>query len=216
MCSLPAWCQAKDDETKCADTASFSSEDILKKYNIQPSIFKYYCYGDQSGNYVIYLTGRQNRHFKNGTLSNFIAADVFKINKNGSLNSFFTIRDASSEYDAGLNFDIDLTEIRDIDSDGLIEPILVYRFFEMDKNTINTDAFSGRIKIVMFYKGKKIVIRATTGGLDDERSTTANKNFFLLPTLIQNHLVKKMTDMYKNNVFGFNNGYDFKPRKQKN
>ena len=130
------------------------------------------------------------------------------------MNLLDTIRDASNEYEAGVDFDTELSEIRDIDSDGIIEPILVYRFFNKDKNSFDTSAFSGRIKIIMFYKAKKIVIRASSGTLDDERSTTANENFFLLPKQIQHYLVKKMTEMYKNDIFGFDNSHNAMPIEQ--
>ncbi|MFZ6775951.1 M949_RS01915 family surface polysaccharide biosynthesis protein [Undibacterium sp. Ji83W] len=209
-----AFGQGKDSKTICTDERLLQS-DTLKKSGILLPVFKHYCYGDQSGNYVLYLTEKQDVKQGEEKLSSAVEAHLLKIEADKSLSSIASIRDKVNADEAGMEFWSKLTEISDIDNDGNMEPILVYRFYNKDEAKIDHDAFSGRIKIIMFYKGSKVVIRAITGNLDGERETTATGNFFALPASVQKHLVKKMTGMYKDNLYGFDNSYQFVPRKSK-
>ncbi len=206
--------QSKDVKVSCADETLLDVE-RLKKSKVLLPVFKHYCYSDQSGNYVMYLTEKQDKTYAVEKLSSAVEAHLFKIENDKSLSNVIGIRDKVDSEEAGMEFWSKLTEISDIDNDGNIEPILVYRFYKLDDAKANSDAFSGRIKIIMFYKGSKVVIRAITGNLDDERQTTATENFFALPASVQKHLVKKMTGMYKDNLYGFDNSYQFVPRKSK-
>lgn len=211
-----AMAQNKNDETACVDDAVLLDADTLKKSKVLLPVFKHFCYRDQSGNYVLYLTEKQDKAYASEKLSSAIEAHLFKIENDKSLSSPISIRDQANKAEAGLEFWSKLTEITDIDNDGNIDPILVYRFYNAsDAGKINRDAFSGRIKIILFYKGEKVVIRAITGDLDGERSTTATENFFSLPAAVQKHLVKKMEGMYKDNLYGFDNSYKFAPKKSK-
>jgi len=188
---------------------------LLAKANIRLPVFKKYCYSDKSGKYVLYLTEKNDKPFPEQILSTSIEAHLLKISEENSLIPQWTIRDFSASGEAGMNFRSKLVELIDIDKDGLVEPILVYRFFNKNYNGVNTDGFSGRIKIIMFYRGKKIAIRAYTGQLDGERGTIANDSFFTLPKSVQKYLVQKMADMYEKDLFGFDNSHNFLPLKEK-
>ncbi|PXX37907.1 M949_RS01915 family surface polysaccharide biosynthesis protein [Undibacterium pigrum] len=208
--------QNQIDQTICADDAFLLNADTLKKSKVLLPVFKHFCYRDQSGNYALYLTEKQDKAYASEKLSSAIEAHLFKIENDKSLSTPISIRDQASKAEAGLEFWSKLTEITDIDKDGSMDPILVYRFYNAsDAGKINRDAFSGRIKIILFYKGEKVVIRAITGDLDGERSTTATENFFSLPVAVQTHLVKKMEGMYRDNLYGFDNSYKFAPKKSK-
>ncbi len=207
-----AFGQGKDSKTTCTDARLLQAE-TLKKSGILLPVFKHYCYSDQSGSYVLYLTEKQDVKRGEEKLSSAVEAHLLKIEADKSLSSIASIRDKANADEAGMEFWSKLIEISDIDNDGNIEPILVYRFYNKDETKIDRDAFSGRIKIIMLYKGSKIVIRAITGNLDGERQTTATENFFTLPASVQKHLVKKMTGMYRDNLYGFDNSYQFVPKK---
>lgn len=209
-----AFGQGKDGKATCADARLLQAE-TLKKSGIVLPVFKHYCYSDQSGNYVLYLTEKQDVKRGEEKLASAVEAHLLKIEADKSLSSIASIRDKANADEAGMEFWSKLTEISDIDNDGNMKPILVYRFYNKDEAKIDRDAFSGRIKIIMFYKGSKVVIRAITGNLDGERQTTATENFFSLPASVQKHLVKKMAGMYKDNLYGFDNSYKFVPRKSK-
>lgn len=211
-----AWTQDKGIATQCADEAWVTHADTLKKSAILLPVFKHYCYSDQSGSYVLYLTEKQNLTYGTEKLSSAVEAHLLKIEADKSLSNIASIRDKASVEEAGMEFWSRLTDTSDIDKDGNVGAVIVYRFYNKgDDGLVDRDAFSGRIKIVMFYKGSKVVIRAVTGKLDGQRQTTATENFFALPASVQKNLIKKMEAMYKNDLYGFDNSYKFVPRKSK-
>ncbi|MFZ6640909.1 M949_RS01915 family surface polysaccharide biosynthesis protein [Undibacterium sp. TC4M20W] len=210
-----AFGQGKDSKITCTDERLLQAE-TLKKSGIVLPVFKHYCYSDQSGNYVLYLAEKQDikQNIKQGEekLSRAVEAHLLKIEADKSLSSIASIRDKANADEAGMEFWSKLTEIGDIDKDGNIESIIVYRFYNKgDDGLADRSAYSGRIKIVMLYKGSKVVIRAVTGDLDGERETTSTDNFFALPATLQKHLVQKMAAMYRDDQYGFDNSYQFKP-----
>ncbi|MFZ6657339.1 M949_RS01915 family surface polysaccharide biosynthesis protein [Undibacterium sp. TJN19] len=215
---LPALAIGQDRQyqPKCTDDAMMLSANTLKKARILLPVFRHYCYSDQSGKHVLYLTEKQDKVYANEKLSSAVEAHLFTLESDNSFSLPVRIRDKADSEEAGIGFWSKLVELKDIDGDGLIDPILVYRVYDQkDSNAVNTDAYSGRIKIILLYKGSKVVIRAITGTLDGERQTTATENFFLLPASMQKYLVKKMAKMYELDQYGFDNSYKFVPRKVK-
>ncbi|QVN23334.1 M949_RS01915 family surface polysaccharide biosynthesis protein [Burkholderia pyrrocinia] len=199
----------------CPADAPFLAAESLKKTELELRVFKRYCYTDKSGSYVLVLAEKQDRPFVQETLSSFVRATLYKIGSDMTLTQQWTIRDFAAKGEAGVNFRSKLIEVVDLDGDGLFEPIVVYQFFNFspDKDVDASD-YTGRIKIVTFRKGEKVTIQAITGELDRMRRTTANSNYFALPKPARQYLVDKMAAMYKTGQFGFDNSYDFKPRKE--
>ncbi|WP_432726035.1 M949_RS01915 family surface polysaccharide biosynthesis protein [Variovorax sp. W6] len=204
------------DRNECPATAPYLNADVLKKAGFELPVFKRYCYSDKAGSHVLLLGEKQDLPFPEEKLSSAIQATLYKVGAdNASLTPEWSIRDFAGKDEAGLNFRSKLVELDDIDGDGLVDPVLVYRFFEHDgADRIDNDDFVGRIKIVVFHQGRKATIHAITGHLDGDRRTTANGNYFALPKPVQQHLVKKMAAMYKAGQFGFDNSYDFVPRRE--
>jgi hypothetical protein len=206
----------KVEQNACPADAPFLSADAVKKAGVELPVFKRYCYTDKSGSYALLLSEKQDLPFTKETLSSAIQATLFKVGGDNALTRQWSIRDFAGKDDAGINFRSKLSEFADLDGDGLIDPILVYRFFApSDKDNFDSDDFSGAIKIVAFHQGRKVVIHAITGDLDGDRSTRANADFFALPKPVRAHLVKKMAGMYKAGQFGFDNSDDFMPKKAK-
>jgi hypothetical protein len=206
----------KVEQNACPADAPFLSADAVKKAGVELPVFKRYCYTDKSGSYALLLSEKQDLPFTKETLSSAIQATLFKVGDDNALTRQWSIRDFAGKDDAGINFRSKLSEFADLDGDGLIDPILVYRFFApSDKDSFDSDDFSGAIKIVAFHQGRKVVIHAITGDLDGDRSTRANADFFALPKPMRAHLVKKMAGMYKAGQFGFDNSDDFMPKKAK-
>jgi hypothetical protein len=207
---------AKADAKECPANTPYLSAEALKTAGFELPVFKRYCYADKSGSYALLLGKKQDKPFPQEQLSSAIQAVLYKVERDNALTRQWSMRDFGGPDDGGVNFRSKLVELTDIDGDGLTDPILVYRFFLLaDGNSISTDDFSGRIKIVTFHQGKKATIHAITGNLDGDRSTTANANYFALPKPVREHLVKKMAAMYKAGQFGFDNSYEFAPRKEK-
>jgi hypothetical protein len=201
---------------ECAAGAPYLNAEALKKAGFELPVFKRYCYSDKAGSHVLLLGEKQDLPFSEERLSSTIQAALYKVGADGgSLTPEWSIRDFAGKEEAGLNFRSKLIELADIDGDGLVDPVLVYRFFEPDgADRIVNDDFVGRIKIVAFHQGRKATIHAVTGNLDGDRKTTANANYFALPKPVQQHLVKKMAAMYSAGQFGFDNSYGFVPRKE--
>lgn len=124
-----------------------------------------------------------------------------------------TVSDSALAGTAGVQWWTKLTELNDIDGDGLVDPILVYRFYASDNGKMLRDPYGGRLKMIAFHRDAKAAIRAVTGDLDLQRSTTASASYFKLPPVLQTHLVRKMKRMYDEQQFGFDNSHAFKPQK---
>ena len=213
---LAGWGHAQNTAAprECAASAPFLSADALKKSGVEFPLFKRYCYTDKSGSYALVLSEKQDLPFADETLSSVIQATLFKVGSDNVLTREWSIRDFAGREDAGVNFRSKLFEFADLDVDGLIEPILVYRFFAPDdKDGFDSDHFSGGIKIIAFHQGRKVVVHAITGILDGQRSTRANADFFALPKPVRQHLVRKMVAMYSAGQFGFDNSDGFMPKK---
>ena len=82
-------------------------------------------------------------------------------------------------------------DFKDFDNDGLVEPVLVY-----GTRAIN-GYDDGRIKFIVYYKGKKSAIRHQNGVLDYERKTEIDKSFFSLPQKLKDNIKSKMVLMEK-------------------
>jgi hypothetical protein len=216
---LGGWSQAQpakaDSKSECPADAPYLDAEALKKAGFELTVFKRYCYADKSGSYALLLGEKQDRPFPKEPLSSAIQAVLYKVERDNALTRQWSIRDFAGPDDGGINFRSKLAELTDIDGDGLVDPIVVYRFFaRADDGSISTDDFSGGIKLITFHQGRKATIHAITGDLDGDRKTTANSNYFDLPKPIRQHLVQKMAAMYKARQFGFDNSYDFAPRKE--
>ena len=90
----------------------------------------------------------------------------------------------------------------DFDKDGLIDPIIIYG------TSGNNGTEDGRIKILIYYKGKKHAIRHQNGSLDFERNTQVDADFYNLPISIQKHVRKVMKKMTDNNHAIFPYGWE--------
>jgi hypothetical protein len=201
---------------ECPANAPFLSADALKKTGFDLPAFKRYCYTDAAGSHALLLGEKQDLPFAEELLSSTIRASLYKVEPDNTLVQEWSIRDFAGKDEAGVNFRSKLIELADIDGDGLVDPVLVYRFFnQKDAEHIDDDDFVGRIKLVTFHKGNKATIHAVTGHFDGERKTTANSTYFALPKPVQQHLVKKMTAMDAAGQFGFDNSYGYEPRKER-
>lgn len=177
-------------------------------------VVAHFCYRDNSGDYVVYLTGSADSRYDSKTLSSKIGSYLFKINAGSTLEAKGTVSDGALEEMASLQWWTKLTELTDIDGDGLVDPILVYRLYDVgDNGEILNDRYQGRLKIIVFHRGAKAAIRATTGVLDDQRSTTASALYFKLPPVLRTHLERKMTRMHAERQFGFSDTTPSKPKK---
>ncbi|MFS2015644.1 hypothetical protein ACEN88_03590 [Massilia sp. CT11-108] len=197
----------------CVGDDFLLQRDTLEAAKVTLPVFAHFCYRDKSGDYVVYLTASGDRRYGDDTLSSKIGAHLFKINAGPTLAAMGTVSDSAPAGTAGVQWWTKLTELNDIDGDGLVDPILVYRFYASDNGKMLSDPYEGRLKMIAFHRDAKVAIRAITGNLDLQRSTTASASYFKLPPVLQTHLVRKMKRMYDEQQFGFDNSHAFKPQK---
>ncbi len=169
---------------------------LKQELKIDYPIFKVYKYTDKSGDFFCVLT-ESNDSIGNDkdTFNQSIKAINLKI-VNKHFIKVWEIKDNIIKNDKEENsiwFWTNYFDFKDFDKDGLIEPIIVY-------GTSAMNGFDdGRIKIITFYKGHKIVIRHQNGVLDSERQTQIEKAFYLLPQKLKDNIKSKMTLMEKQN-----------------
>jgi hypothetical protein len=197
----------------CSGDDFLLHRDTLKRAKVALPVVAHFCYRDDGGDYVVYLTGSGDRRYDGAILSSKIGAHWFKINAGPTLVARGTVSDWASIDMAGVQWWTELTELKDVDGDGLVDPILVYRFYASNEGKMVNDTYEGQLKIIAFHRDTKAAIRASTGDLDLHRSTTASAPYFKLPPVLQTHLVRKMRRMYEEHQFGFDNSHAFKPVK---
>jgi hypothetical protein len=149
--------------SRCVSDDFLLRADTLRTAKVTLPVFAHFCYRDKSGDYVVYLTESGDRRYGGETLSSKIGAYLFKITAGPTLTAKGTVSDSAPERMAGVQWWTRLTELNDIDGDGLIDPILVYRFYASDDGKMLNDAYEGRLKIIAFHRDDKAAIRTITG-----------------------------------------------------
>lgn len=154
-----------------------------KDLGINYLIWKVYDYQDKTGKYFLVLTedkfdepidGRPN--------NNAIKAFNFKVEKEIWTKTFET-NDAKNGDEASIWFWSRYIYVEDFDNDGIIEPILFY----------GTNGDNARVKILIYYKGKKIGIRIQNGDLDYQRNFSVDADLYKLPKKIQDTVKEQMS-----------------------
>lgn len=173
-------------------TEEIFTESKKKELGIEYKIWKVYDYKDKTGSYYLVLT--ENKSDENeGTRNNLsIKALNFKI-EDQTWKKTFETNDFKENHENGIWFWGRYIYTEDFDNDGIIEPILFYGTSAMNGYS------DGRIKILIYYKGKKVGIRIQNGVLDDERNFRVDKEFYSLPKKIQEKVKEQMKSMESNN-----------------
>ncbi len=148
-------------------------------------IYKVYGYEDKGGIYNLVLCENQKSISKKDTLNTKIQA-ICGMNDHGGFLEKWRINDLLENTDpkeTNIWFWTKYCSTKDIDTDGYVEPIIVY-------GSRNEDDEIRRVKIITVYKNKKYVIRAVECVLDDCRSFKKDTNWGLLPQKIKTYIDK--------------------------
>jgi len=148
-------------------------------------IYKAYEYQDKSGVYNLVLCENQKSISKKDTLNTKIQA-ICGMNDHGGFLEKWRINDLlenTEPKETNIWFWTKYCSVKDLDSDGYVEPIIVY-------GSRNEDDEIRRVKIIIIYKNKKYVIRAVECILDDCRSFKKDPNWNLLPQKIKTYIDK--------------------------
>jgi hypothetical protein len=185
---------------------------ILRRLNIGFPILAVYKYADKKGQQYCMLTESRNEITANkDTFNQKIKAVIIKA-ENGSFTKLWEINDnivKNDNEESSIWFWTKYTDFKDYDSDGLVDPIIVYGTSAMN------DYDDGRIKFIILYKGEKVVIRHQNGVLDFEREPQIDKSFYNLPQSLQAAIKQKMELMTKNEHAIFPAGWKAAMKKKK-
>jgi hypothetical protein len=99
-------------------------------------------------------------------------------------------------------------ELKDLDGDGIVEPLIVY-----GSNGLNGTG-DGRIKILLYYKGQKIAIRHQNSEMDGGRVTDVDATFYTLAPAIQKHIRALMKTFEEKDFAIFATDYEIKMNKK--
>ncbi|HTI92848.1 MAG TPA: hypothetical protein VL727_19760 [Puia sp.] len=174
---------------------------VRKQFDINFTIIRVYKYADRQGRYYCVLTEKfdslaKDKEGKYDTLHYAIRAidlreDSGKLRKVWEINDH-AIRDPKIEgIEQSIWFWTKYIEFTDYDGDGLIEPIIVYG------SNSESDPAGGRIKFIIYYKGRKVAIRHQDSDLDEGRGTQIDKEFYTLPSKLKERVKIKMLAMNK-------------------
>jgi hypothetical protein len=158
-------------------------------------IFRVYKYTDQEGlHYCILTESREKISADGDTINHKIKAVNVKV-VNGVFSKQWEINDniiKDERQESSIWFWTKYADFKDYNGDGLAEPIIVY-------GTAGMNGYdNGRIKFIIYYKGKKVAIRHLNGVLDYERETQVDKSFYALPPALQAGVKQKMELMVAN------------------
>jgi hypothetical protein len=148
---------------------------------------------DRSGSYQLWLLASDDRVVGDHHLSRRLAAQLFRRQPDGTLAPQWAIHDRIADGEAGAWFSQRLTEFPDLDGNGVLTPVLVLRFVPLTDaadpdDPVADHPYAGRLKVILFREGTKVAVRAVTGDLDDERTTTATDSYFALPPAWRQHV----------------------------
>ena len=174
-------------------------ENVCRSLDISFPIIQVHHYSDQSGSYYCVLTESRDGIFEDQyfggttTLNRRIKAVNLKevqgeFFKQWEINDF--IINNKNEEEISVWFWKKYLLFNDADGDGLVDPILVYG----TRNNFNYTG-NGRVKILIFHKGKKSAIRHQGGVLDGERETQIDPSFYKLSPKLQDVVKKQMAFM---------------------
>ncbi|REE24831.1 hypothetical protein DFQ09_103137 [Winogradskyella pacifica] len=184
---------------------SIFTDSLKTKLEINYSVYRAYEYNDKGGKHFIVMT--ENKVKCDERKDCFDAIKVFCfLYKNGQYDLEWNLTDfilpkgneVSEEY--SISIWTKYFELNDHDNDGFIDPIIVYGTFAMNGTS------DGRIKILVYHKGKKSAIRHQNGTLDFERNTQVDESYYQLPKVIQDNvqLIMKNITEDENGIFPYN------------
>lgn len=173
-------------------TDQIFTKEKRKELGINFNIWKVYNYKDTTGEYYLVLTEDKFKESVDGNnFNNAVKAFNFKID-NGFWIKTFETNDFKDNYEESIWFWSKYIYVEDFDRDGIIDPMIIY-------GTGGANLYSdGRIKILLYYKGKKIGIRIQNGVLDDERNFNVDPDFYTLPKPIKDKIIEQMNLMVEN------------------
>ncbi|UOQ71791.1 M949_RS01915 family surface polysaccharide biosynthesis protein [Hymenobacter cellulosilyticus] len=150
-------------------------------------IFRVYKNTDKTGvSYCVLTESRDQLDEEKKPISSRIKAVTLretsgKLTKSWEVNDFIS----TEKEETSIWFWTKFASFQDYDHDAVIDPILVY-------GTAAQGADDGRVKFIIYYRGRKIVLRHQAGDLDIQRNIQVDKAFYTLPAPLQAAVRQKL------------------------
>lgn len=164
--------------------------EVLQQIGVEFPIFRVYPFEDKDGKQYLILTEKVTKGNiqDENSLKRSIKAFNVSFEADKTVKVRWTITDyIDKERETSIWFWSRYLRLKDLDNDGFVDPIVVY-----GTKSIYGDHFEeGRVKILIYHLGKKIVIRHQNSEMDDARHTQVDKSFYVLPLSIK----KKVYDI---------------------
>ncbi len=175
------------------EIASIFTRRKQNQLGISNTVYQVYSYKDESGENYLVLTDHMKaiNEEKDTLYDNIYALNI--TNKNNQLKKKSTVTDEiDKDWETSIGFWNRYSELSDLDNDGMVDPILVYGA------TGQNLYLDSRVKIMVYYRGKRVSIKHQNSEIDDGRLTKINKKFYALPMKVQEATKEKMRLMTKN------------------
>jgi hypothetical protein len=177
------------------------TDSIRHEFKITYPIFRVYKYVDKSGSFLCVLTESNDRtqpwNGKIDTLNSAIKAVDLRL-ENNKMTKVWELNDHILQNDGehSIWFWASNSSFKDLDGDGLVEPIIVY-------GTFGPNGYDdGRVKFIIYYKGKKYAIRHQSSTLDGGRETDVDAGYDSLPKQLHDEIDAQIENIQKlRNVF---------------
>jgi hypothetical protein len=191
-----AWSQIK--ELKKDEFDKLITEQCKKENGINFPIYKAVEYNDKLGKHFFIATESKDSISGKDTLNKKIKGIVLKLSGGVLKKEFeftdFVSRNVPGDKEKNIWFWIKYINLEDLNKDSIADPIMVY-------GTHGINGYDdGRVKILIYYKGKKIAIRQQNGVLDYERSLQIESAFYQLPESIRKIVISEMKKIEQNRL----------------
>jgi len=193
------------------EVSGIFSDSVKKSFNFLYPIFRVYKLADKTGQYYcVFAESRDSIGTQKDTFNRNIQAILFRIG-NPSLQKVWELNDHVSKElsEETIWFWTKYSRFDDLDHDSIVDPIIVYGTSGLDGSD------DSRVKILIYFKGKKIAIRHQNSTLDEGRGTEIDKSFYDLPKVIQDSVIHTMQLLEKNQLTIFPNDWQVGMSKKK-
>jgi len=180
---------------------SIFTDSVISKFNLNLPIKKVYKYDDKLGTSLIVLTEKTTVKSDGILVKDSLEAFNFRYNNN-HLTLFWSFIDFVKteryiEPEDSIGFWTKYLSLEDYDNDGYIEPIIIYGTYG------KSYCGESRLKILIYYKGKKRAVRNQNSEYDRFRFTQVDNSFYKLPKEIQDNVKETIKIMNENNHASF-------------
>lgn len=167
------------------ETSKLFPQAVKTQFGVRFPVFKAFAYQDQSGSNYVLLTEAFDSVIHDGPNADTLHQSIKAISlratvdgytKNWEINDFID----KSMGETSIWFWSKSCSFTDLDGDGVSDVFIAY-----STGVPEEDGAGGRLKLILFYKGKKIAIRHQDSELDEGRETRVDAEFYALPVVVQ-------------------------------